>query len=168
MTGAEVSEFVTYFNTLIILFILYFTILPKYKVFIIQSSKKAEKRAKKQQQALFVAATREENVRLTINSRENVETSTPSTNNGKRKRGPTTLAVIRDHTPLLVEFNERSQPVGVNSEKYATFAGVAAREHVPIVIKDWRLVPSKTKEDLWSLIKVYFVFILIIIYYFNY
>ena len=47
MTGAEVSEFVTYFNTLIILFILYFTILPKYQVFIIQSSKKAEKRAKK-------------------------------------------------------------------------------------------------------------------------
>ncbi|KAH9681147.1 hypothetical protein KPL71_026853 [Citrus sinensis] len=118
-----------------------------------QSSKKAEKRAKKQQQALFVAATREENVRLTINSHENVETSTPSTNNGKRKRGLTTLAVIRDHTPLLVECNERGQPVRVNSEKYATFAGVAAREHVPIVIKDWRLVPSKTKEDLWSLIK---------------
>ncbi|KAH9648884.1 hypothetical protein KPL70_025777 [Citrus sinensis] len=122
-----------------------------------ESSKKAEKRAKKQQQALFVAATREENVRLTINSHENVETSTPSTNNGKRKRGPTTLAVIRDHTPLLVEFNERGQPVGVNSEKYATFAGVAAREHVPIVIKDWRLVPSKTKEDLWSLIKQRFI-----------
>lgn len=76
--------------------------------------------------------------------------------------------MIRDHTPLLVEFNERGQLVGVNLEKYATFAGVAAREHVPIVIKDWRLVPSKTKEDLWSLIKVYFVFILIIIYCFNY
>ncbi|GAY65659.1 hypothetical protein CUMW_242830, partial [Citrus unshiu] len=115
----------------------------KCRVFIIQSSKKAEKRAKKQQQALFVAATREENVRLTINSHENVETSTPSTNNGKRKRGPTTLAMIRDHIPYLLN----------SMKEYATFAGVAAREHVPIVIKDWRLVPSKTKEDLWSLIK---------------
>ncbi|KAK9177819.1 hypothetical protein WN943_027008 [Citrus x changshan-huyou] len=61
--------------------------------------------------------------------------------------------VIRDHTPLPVEFNERGQPVGVNSEKCAIFAGVVAREHVPIVIKDWCLVPSKTEEDLWSLIK---------------
>ncbi|KAH9680002.1 Endonuclease [Citrus sinensis] len=86
-------------------------------------------------------------------SLENIETSTPSANNGKRKRGPTTLAVIRDHTPLPVEFNERGQPVGVNSEKCAIFAGVVAREHVPIVIKDWCLVPSKTEEDLWSLIK---------------
>ena len=44
--------------------------------------------------------------------------------------------MIRDHTPLPVEFNERGQPVRVNSEKYATFDGVVARDHVPILIKD--------------------------------
>ena len=50
-----------------------------------------------------------------------------------------------------------SQPKGVLS-KWRNDCGVLAREKYKIVWSDWGAIPEEEKEDLWELIKAYYVF----------
>lgn len=81
-----------------------------------------------------------------------------STTNVKRKgRGPT-KCLFGNTTEASalpeIQFNERGQPVGPQSEKFSSFLGVLAREIVGIKHMEWKQVPEALKKDIWSAINV--------------
>lgn len=75
----------------------------------------------------------------------------------KKTQGPNKLKGYDSghNSRLEVRHNGRGQVVGTNSDKFSTHLGCLAREHVPIVIKNWTNVDSRTKDDLWTLVQVY-------------
>ena len=73
----------------------------------------------------------------------------------KKKRGPTRMGMVQSR--IKITFNERGQPVAENSSKLSSYLGVIAREHIPIVIDDWRKVDEEIKQQLWELVQVSYV-----------
>lgn len=55
---------------------------------------------------------------------------------------------------IVLRYNRYDVPVGLDAIALSTFLGVLARVSVPIIYKDWRLVPDKYKEALWSFVQV--------------
>ncbi|KAK9284504.1 hypothetical protein L1049_023678 [Liquidambar formosana] len=135
-----------------------------------ESSKKGKKRAKNNNLGAAAATIQQGNENICISdegsnsprpSHTNVEASQQSfapiddAEKQRKKRGKNKLHLIplSGCGRLEVEFNERGQPVGENSAKYASHLGSLAREHVPIIIRDWRLVDPQTRDDLWTLVQ---------------
>ena len=79
----------------------------------------------------------------------------------KKTRGPNKLkGYVSSQSPRLeLQHNGRGQVVGTNSDKFSTHLGCLVREHVPVVIKNWTKVDSRTRDDLWTLVQVYKKFI---------
>ncbi|KAL5564188.1 hypothetical protein UlMin_027352 [Ulmus minor] len=73
----------------------------------------------------------------------------------RRKRGPTKLKgiALQNDGPITVRFNCNLQAVGEGSVSLSSFLGPLVREIVPYTISDWRKVPQKMKDVLWSTIQ---------------
>jgi len=53
-----------------------------------------------------------------------------------------------------VEFTALGEPVGKGSVTLSSFLGPLVREHVPVLLDDWRKLDDQTKDRLWEEIKV--------------
>lgn len=49
-----------------------------------------------------------------------------------------------------VEFNSIGEHVGSGSVTLSSFLGPLLREHVPVLLDDWRHLEEKTKDALWE------------------
>ena len=77
----------------------------------------------------------------------------------KKVRGHTQKAEIwkmNTTERIDVTFNDHGQPVGEEGKELVQYLGILVRmaDHVSIEYSDWRKVPMKNKEDMYSLVKV--------------
>ncbi|KAE8725780.1 hypothetical protein F3Y22_tig00008145pilonHSYRG00058 [Hibiscus syriacus] len=72
-----------------------------------------------------------------------------------KQRGPT----IKGKTTkgkVIITYNKKGVPIGVEATKLASFEGMVARSMVPITYATWRDVEQEKKEDLWQYILMNF------------
>lgn len=74
----------------------------------------------------------------------------------KKHRGPTKMKdIARDpNAKIRVEFTELGEPCGEGSVKLSSYLGPLVREHVPVLIDDWRKIGEERKTVLWKSVKV--------------
>ncbi|KAI3919717.1 hypothetical protein MKX01_000158 [Papaver californicum] len=75
-------------------------------------------------------------------------------------RGPTTLPHLFTTNIThrnVIEYNEHGQPIGQFSSELASYMGVLARQMVPIIHDNWKVVPSTLKEELWRCLEAKYV-----------
>lgn len=96
-----------------------------------------------------------EGTEATQHSTEAVETEQPPTKT-KRRRGLTRMSkVAKNHDDKIeVEFISVGEHVGVGSVTLSSFLGVLVREHVPVLLGDWRHLEEQTRDRLWEQIQV--------------
>lgn len=75
----------------------------------------------------------------------------------KKHRGPTKMKdIARDpNSRIRVEFTELGEPCGEGSVKLSSYLGPLVREHVPVLIDDWRKIGEERKTVLWKSVKVF-------------
>ncbi|KAG7556924.1 hypothetical protein ISN44_As11g029270 [Arabidopsis suecica] len=81
------------------------------------------------------------------------ETQTNQSDNKKRKsRGPTRMRKVAKNLEdkVEVEFNALGEHVGKGSVTLSSFLGPLAREHVPVLLDDWRQLDQRTKDVMWE------------------
>uniref|UniRef100_A0A2N9I3B2 DUF8039 domain-containing protein n=1 Tax=Fagus sylvatica TaxID=28930 RepID=A0A2N9I3B2_FAGSY len=132
-------------------------------------AKNISKKAKAQRTAAILSKVQQVNERVRISSEGSNSPLTPSPDiqaipessnvNAKipkKTRGPNKLkGYVSSQSPRLeLRHNGRGQVVGTNSDKFSTHLGCLVREHVPVVIKNWTKVDSRTRDDLWTLVQV--------------
>ncbi|XP_028106484.1 uncharacterized protein LOC114305575 [Camellia sinensis] len=132
-----------------------------------ESSKKAEKRIRKEREAI-IAATMDERRNTSFRILDECSTSphveshdmegvVDSTQVPKKKtRGASKLKMHDKGKQKCdeIDFNERNQPVGPELVKLSTLEGILAREMVPITIERWPDIPEEVKDKLWAFVKV--------------
>ncbi|KAL0715881.1 hypothetical protein Bca4012_065203 [Brassica carinata] len=76
----------------------------------------------------------------------------------KKHRGPTKMKdIARDpNARIKVDFTELGEPCGEGSVKLSSYLGPLVREHVPVVIDDWRKIGEERKTVLWKSVKLRF------------
>ncbi|CAL5383295.1 unnamed protein product [Camellia sinensis] len=133
----------------------------------VQSSKKAAKRHRKEQEAI-VAATMDNRsdgpIRISDLGSNTRQTESPNANGvadssqqlKKKIRGPSKLKMHDKGKQKCdeINFNERNQPIGQESVPLSTLEGVLARKMVPINIDYWFEVPDEIKDKLWACVKL--------------
>lgn len=74
----------------------------------------------------------------------------------KKHRGPTKMKdIAKDpNTRIGVEFTELGEPCGEGSVKLSSYLVPLVREHVPVLIDDWRKIGEERKTVLWKFVKV--------------
>ena len=79
-----------------------------------------------------------------------------SDNHVKKTRGPTKMRKVATHIEdkVEVEFNALGEHVGHGSVTLSSFLGPLVREHVSVLLDDWRHLEEKTKDALWEEIQV--------------
>ena len=85
------------------------------------------------------------------------ETQTQQSDNQvKKTRGPTKMQKVATHIEdkVEVEFNALGEHVGRGSVTLSSFLGPLVREHVFVLLDDWRHLEEKTKDALWEEIHV--------------
>lgn len=90
------------------------------------------------------------------------EDQTQDQNTSKRKtRGPTKMRGVAKHhdDKVEVEFNSLGEHVGKGSITLSSFLGPLVREHVPVLLDDWRHLDDQTKDILLEEIQVFSVFL---------
>ncbi|RID79658.1 hypothetical protein BRARA_A02376 [Brassica rapa] len=96
----------------------------------------------------------EEGVPPTINGVSTPsETQTQQSDNQiKKTRGPTKMCKVAKHIEdkVNVEFNSLGEHVGRGSVTLSSFLGPLVREHMPVLLDDWRHLEEKTKDALWE------------------
>ncbi|RIA04185.1 hypothetical protein BRARA_K01611 [Brassica rapa] len=72
--------------------------------------------------------------------------------NNKKRRGPTKMKdIARDpNARIKVDFTAFGEPCGEGSVKLSSYLGPLVREHVPVVIDDWRKIGDDRKTVLWK------------------
>ncbi|KAG7542144.1 Transposase-associated domain [Arabidopsis thaliana x Arabidopsis arenosa] len=70
----------------------------------------------------------------------------------KKTRGPTKLRKVAKNADekLEVEFNAIGAHVGKGSAALSSFLGILVREHVPVLLDDWRHLDANTKDRMWE------------------
>jgi len=58
------------------------------------------------------------------------------------------------NTRIKVDFTKLGEPCGLGSVKLSSYIGSLAREHVPIIIEDWRKIGEERKTVLWKSVQV--------------
>lgn len=83
--------------------------------------------------------------------------ASPSDGKPKKKRGPTKMRkVAKDHQEKVsVSFTELGEHIGPGSVTLSSFLGPLVREHVTVLLDDWRNLDNQTKDTLWEEIQVY-------------
>jgi hypothetical protein len=140
----------------------------------IKVAKNISKKAKAQRTTAIFSKVQQVNERVIISSEgynsplthsPNIQAIPESFNANaktlKKTRGPKKLkGYVSSQSPRLeLRYNGRGQLVGTNSDKFSTHLGCLVREHVPVAIKNWTKVDSRTKDNLWTLVQVYKKFI---------
>lgn len=76
----------------------------------------------------------------------------------KRTRGRTRMSkVAKNHEDKVeVEFISLGEHVGAGSVTLSSFLGPLVREHVPVLLEDWRRLEEQTKYTMWEEIQVLF------------
>ncbi|XP_048628411.1 uncharacterized protein LOC125598168 [Brassica napus] len=84
--------------------------------------------------------------------------ASPSDGKQKKKRGPTKMRkVAKDHQEKVsVSFTELGEHVGPGSVTLSSFLGPLVREHVTVLLDDWRNLDKQTKDTLWEEIQARF------------
>ena len=79
-----------------------------------------------------------------------------SENKSNKKRGPTRMRNVAKHIEdkVEVEFNALGEHVGRGSVTLSSFLGPLVREHVSVLLDDWRHLDDQTKDTLWEEIQV--------------
>lgn len=74
----------------------------------------------------------------------------------KKHRGPTKMKdIARDPSERIrVEFTELGEPCGEGSVKLSSYLGPLVREHVPVLVDDWRKIGEDRKKVLWKSVQV--------------
>ena len=74
----------------------------------------------------------------------------------KKKRGKTMMKIFysKPNEKPEVEFNDRGQPIGLNSKHLSSYLGTIAREMVPVTIPEWKKVDKELRKDIWACIQV--------------
>ncbi|KAK9090485.1 hypothetical protein Sjap_023662 [Stephania japonica] len=94
-----------------------------------------------------------------ITDEDNSDSSNADESKLKKKRGPTRMGLppLGEAGRMRVDFNDRGQVISRNSAKLSSYAGVIARDNVPVVIKNWSNVDAQKKDQLWNLILERFI-----------
>lgn len=85
------------------------------------------------------------------------ETRTQQTETKKRKtRGRTRMSKVAKHIQdkIEVEFTSTGEHVGPGSITLSSFLGPLVREHVSVLLDDWRKLSEETSDTLWEEIQV--------------
>ena len=74
----------------------------------------------------------------------------------KRHRGPTKMKDLAKDPTLRerVDYNLLGDPYGPGSVKLSSYAGTLVREHVPVIIENWKKVGEDIKTVLWKSVQV--------------
>ncbi|XP_028108291.1 uncharacterized protein LOC114307107 isoform X1 [Camellia sinensis] len=134
-----------------------------------ESSKKAEKRIRKEREAI-IAVTMDERRNASFRILDECSTSphveshdmegvVDSTQVPKKKtRGASKLKMHDKGKQKCdeIDFNERNQHVRLESVKLSTLEGILVRETVPITIERWPDIPEEVKDKLWACVKLRF------------
>ncbi|XP_040369373.1 uncharacterized protein LOC112198394 isoform X1 [Rosa chinensis] len=67
------------------------------------------------------------------------------------------LAKKKRKRPILVEFNERGQPIGQNAALFSSFIGASARELIPMTAATWKDLSATFKDQIWIHITTSFI-----------
>ncbi|XP_022573719.2 uncharacterized protein LOC111215012 isoform X2 [Brassica napus] len=86
------------------------------------------------------------------------QTDTATTSQRKRRRGPTKMKhIAKDPTERQhVDFTDMGDPCGPGSVLLSSYLGPLVREHVPVIIDNWRQVSEEIKTVLWKSIEMRF------------
>ncbi|XP_010421714.1 PREDICTED: uncharacterized protein LOC104707137 [Camelina sativa] len=89
-------------------------------------------------------------------SNEHVPEEVQANNKKSKTRGPTKMRNIANHhdDKVVVEFTSIGEHVGDGSVTLSSFFGPLVREHVPILLNNWRYLPVQTKDTFWEEIHV--------------
>lgn len=84
--------------------------------------------------------------------RDENESNEPVQPQRKRQRGPTKMKdIAKDpNTRVRVDFTHMGEACGPGSVKLSSYVGSLVREHVPIIIDDWRKVSNDLRTVLWK------------------
>jgi len=88
------------------------------------------------------------------------EATETTTEDRKRKHGEQGVNKWPDHTYSVTEVSpkgESIQPIQV-AAKYRNAIGFLVRGNLDITISNWKLVPKKTKKNLWKKLRTRFIF----------
>ncbi|XP_023636243.1 uncharacterized protein LOC111830038 [Capsella rubella] len=80
------------------------------------------------------------------------ERNDPLQPKSKRQRGPTKMkSIAKDpNAREPVDFTPMGELYGPGSVKLSSYLGPLIREHVPVIIDDWRKIGEDTKTVLWK------------------
>ena len=80
------------------------------------------------------------------------ETSGPSGGTLKRRRGERSRNKLPEGIYTITHVGVEGEPVAPREAcaKFRNSCGFLVKEHVPITVTDWRLLPEETKEFLWA------------------
>ena len=78
----------------------------------------------------------------------------------KRKRGDRGVNRWPDRTYSVTQISPKGEPVQPIevAAKYRNTIGFLVRDNLDITISNWKLVPKKTKKDLWKKLRTRFIF----------
>uniref|UniRef100_A0A1J3JFI6 Uncharacterized protein n=1 Tax=Noccaea caerulescens TaxID=107243 RepID=A0A1J3JFI6_NOCCA len=70
----------------------------------------------------------------------------------KKKRGPTKMRKVAKHhdDKVEVEFTSVGEHVSIGSVTLSSFLGPLVREHVPVLLDDWRHLDEELRDTLWE------------------
>ena len=88
------------------------------------------------------------------------EATETTTEDRKQKHGQWGENKWPDRTYSVTEISPKEeplQPIEVAS-KYRNAIGFLVRDNLDITISNWKLVPKKTKKDLWKKLRTRFIF----------
>ena len=88
------------------------------------------------------------------------EATETTTEDRKQKRGERGVNKWPDRTYSVIEVSPKGEPVQPIevAVKYRNAIGFLARDNHDITISNWKLVPMKTKMDLWKKLRTRFIF----------
>lgn len=91
--------------------------------------------------------------------------SQQSCNTKRKTRGPTRMRKVGKSIAdkVEVDFNAIGNHVGRGSVTLSSFVGIIVREHVSVLLDDWRHLDERTKEMMWEEVQVicYVVYIIL-------
>ncbi|CAA7042281.1 unnamed protein product [Microthlaspi erraticum] len=113
--------------------------------------KAVEEEVRKEVEEVAAANPSQPNLDETISTAEQVETQ-QSVSNTKRKRGLTKMRkVAKDPLAKVeVEFTSLGEHARSGSVTLSSFLDPLVREHVPVLLDDWRQLDDVTKDTLWE------------------
>ena len=89
-----------------------------------------------------------------------LEATETTTEDWKQKHGDRGINRWPDHTYSITEISlkgEPVQPIEV-AAKYRNAIDFLVRDNLDVTISNWKLVPKKTKKDLWKKLRTRFIF----------